>query len=327
VLWVALSRAAEEGEGAFAALTGEIFKAMKAAASNRLEAVQLIGQKPIGIVESVTDLGSSTGKIVFTEASWRPGLFWAVGEGATMDAFTATTKNNASGPLILKSIIAADRAITVTHSGTLSSEVQADDTVHFEGAWDGTTFYEAPGLIAQASNLTSTSLGLDANTYSNWKGNTYNVGGNLSTDIMEDAFAALRDRGAMGMLSMYLSNKGQATLLSELKSQRVLDSSYSPAKQKTGTKAIELETPDIGEVEVVNHLFMARGEFLIQSDADVCRAGSSDLTFGVPGFESEKLFLLTEGYNEAQVILFSDQCIVNKRPNFSMHGTGITYGS
>ena len=325
VLWVALSRAAKAGEGAFASLSSEIFKAMKVSASNRLEAASLIGQQSLGTVESVTSAGGQLADVVITSPTWRPGLWWAMGEKSTYDTFTSTTKNNASGALVLEKITSSTRTLQFTFVGTMGSEIAVGDVIYFEGAWDGTTYYEPPGLITQAKNTTGTSLGLSAGTYSNWQGNVYDVAGNISTDSMEDAFSQLRDRGAAGVLTEYISNKGQSALLSELKSQRVLDQSYSPVKQKTGSKAIELDTPDIGEVQVLNHPFLAWGEFLVQSDEDCGRVGSSDLTFGVPGFQSEDLFLITPDYNTCQIILFSDQCMINKRPNFAMHGTGITF--
>lgn len=328
VLWVALSRAAKAGEGAFASLSSEIFKAMKVSASNRLEASSLLGQQPLGIIESVTSAGGQLADVVITAASWRPGFWWAMGEKSTYDTFTppfTSPNNNASGALVLETITASTRTLRFTFVGAMGSELAAGDALQFEGAFDGTTWYEAPGLITQASNIAGTSLGISAATYSNWKGNTKNVAGAISTDVMEEAFSDLRDRGAAGTETMYTSNRGQSSLLSELKTQRVLDQSYSPVKQKSGTKAIELETPEIGEVQVLAHPFLAWGEFLVQSDEDCGRVGSSDLTFGVPGFASEDLFLITPDYNTCQIILFSDQCMLNKRPNYAMAGSGITF--
>lgn len=324
ISYTALSRAAKEGEGAFAQLSGELFKGMKMAAANRLEAGILLGQRALGEVEAVTDTSGGTADLTITAATWRPGLWWAVGEGTTLDAFTSTTKNNASGPLVVSGITTASRKIRVTYTGTLANEVAAGDVLYFEGAWDGTTYNEMPGLLAQSGNTSGTSLGLSAATYMNWKGNTYDVAGPISSDVVEDAVSQLRDRGAAGRLSMHLANKNYSVVLNELKQLRVIDSSYSPDKTKVGTKSILLESPDVGEIELVNHPFMAWGEFGLFSEDDCGRVGSSDLTFGVPGFEKEQLFRLVDGYNLAEIQLFTDQCVVNKRPNHSMLGTGIT---
>ncbi len=325
VIYAALSRAAKKGEGAFAQLYSELFKGMKLSASNRLEASIVLGQHTLGVVDSITDLTGQVMKIVFTAATWRPGLWWAVGEGCTLDSFTSTSKNNASGPLILKSVITADRAITVTFTGTAADEVDAGDTVWFEGAWDGTTNYEMPGLISQSGVVSGDSLGLSTDTYGNWKGNTYDVGGPMSHDILEDMLAQLRDRGASGKLTVGVPNKTHSELISELRALRIIDSSYNPEKGKSGFKAIEYVSPDVGSVEIINHPFLAWGEVLINELDSVARVGSSDLTFGLPGSDGKELFRLVDGYNAAEIQLLSDQAVINKAPNRSMYGTGVTH--
>lgn len=324
--FVAMSRAKEQGEGSMANLVGEYMKAMKFSASNRLEANILHGQRSLGVVEAVTDLGSNQADITITEESWAPGMWWALGEGTTLDAFTSTTKNNGSGALIVAGIKSSERKITVTYTGTVANEVQAADTLRFEGAWDGTTDYEMPGVLSQASNLTGTSLGISATTYSNWKGNTHAVNGNITTDVIEHMVGMLRDRGATGKLSVLLANRGFGSVMSETKIQRVFDSSYSPQKAKVGTKAIELASPDMGEIELVNHPFMKQGEILLIDTEDLGRVGSADLTFGMPGNSVDApVWEKVSGTNYAEIILFTDQACILKAPNHALLGTGITY--
>lgn len=325
--FAALSRAAQEGEGSFAQLAGTMMKAMKESAGNRLEMSILLGQRTYGEVEQVTDNGDSTADIKITAATWRPGLWWTMGEGATLDSFTSTTKNNASGPIILAGVKSASRTITVTWTGTLGSEIAAGDNLYPEGAYDGTTWYEMPGLIAQARHTSGVGpIGLNATTYSQIKGNTKDVAGPLTFDVMEEACGELRDRGVATKLSFYCANKRFSQLLSELKSMRIIDQSYNPQKQKTGYKSAEFVTPDIGEVELINHPFLAWGEFLLQDETEIGRVGSSDIRFGVPGIDGEDCPVWEKVANTtaAEVILFADQCVINKRPSHAMHGTGIT---
>ncbi len=324
--FAALSRAAEQGEGSFASLATTMFKAMKQSASTRLEIAQLHGQRGLGVVEAVTDLGSSQMDITIDVATWAPGLWWAIGEGATLDSFTSTTKNNATGVLITAGVKASERKITVTHSGTFSSEVAAGDVLYFEGAWDGTTYTEMPGVLAQSANLTGTSLGLSATTYSQWKGNTYDVAGNLSSDVVELCASGLRDRGVSGRLSLLVCNKGYSVLMNELKQLRVIDSSYSPEKGKQGHKSVAYYSPDIGEIEVVNHSFMKQGEFWL-GDFDVCaRVGSADITFGAPGTGHDNpVWERVPNTNAVEVVLFTDQCVAVKEPSKCLTATGITY--
>lgn len=346
MVYTALSRAAKEGEGAFKQLAGEVFLAMKKAMVNRLEASALLGQQGWGQVSSVTDNGSgiqvtlggvtyNTADIVMTTNSWAPGLWWALGVGATMDSYSSLTsgsKHNSGGAIILAGIFVNGSAVTsapftirVAYSGSFGTQVQANDILVPEGTYDGTTFYEMPGLITQLSNTSGTSLGLSATTYPNWAGNTYAVGGNINSEIVEDGISKLRDRGAEGKLEYWCGNKQFSVLMNELKQLRIIDSSYKPTQGQTGFKEIEYFSPDIGEVALVNHPMMPYQYGIALNPNDAGRVGSSDITFGVPGMESEQLFVLVQNTNAAEVQAFTDQAIIHKRPGFGMVFTGITY--
>lgn len=322
--YVALSRAQEAGPAAFASLSGEMMKNMKIAAANRYEMSLLHGQRGYGIVESVTDLGSNLANIVITAASWSSGLWWAL-IGGTLDSFTSTTLNNATGPLIVKGVTASSRTVKVQYSGTIGSECAAADVLYPEGAYDGTTHYEMPSLLTQASNTSGTSLGLSASTYPNWAGNSFDVAGNLSSDVAESMFGLLRDRGASGAIEAYVSNKGFGVLMSELKSLRVVDSSYSPEKGKTGHKGVAFFSPEFGEIEVIWHPFMKDSEiFLCNVEGDVGSVGSSNDDWGPAGTDTPKWDKVA-GYNAAELQLLNDKAAILKTPAHAMLGTGITY--
>lgn len=325
-LWKNISRMAEQGLGAVDSYFGELMKNMKLAAMNRLEATTLLGQNGVGVVESCTG-GSTTATVVITAASWRPGFWWAMGQGSTYDSFTSTALNNASGPLILATITTSTRTLTFTCTGTATSECAAADVLYFEGAWDGTTFSEQPGLLVQAANTSGTSLGISATIYQNWAGNTKSIGGVASFDIVEDLCGELRDRGCADAISIMVANKNYGGLSSEMRSMRVIDSSYQPSKQKSGQRSIGFESPEIGELEVVIHPFMAWGDIYLQQDAQIARVGSADIGFGVPGLPNngkEQFLRNVQDGNYAELIMYTDQCIANKRPNFAYKGTGVT---
>lgn len=324
--FVAMTRAKEEGEAAVASNVGEIMKAMKFSASNRLEALLLHGQRSKGVVESITDAGGGVGTIVLTASSWSSGLWWALNEGTTLDSWTGAVKNNGSGPIVVTGIVATERRLRVTYSGAnLAGEVTAADTLEFEGAYNGTTYLEMPGLIAQASNTTGTSLGLSATTYSNWAGNLFPINGNIGADQIEQMLGLIRDRGADGKLNVLLSSSSYASVMKEPKTQRVFDSSYSPDKAKIGHKSVELASPEFGEIRLVLHPMMKDSECLILDTEDVERVGSADLTFGIPGSQVDApVWEKVTGTNYAEIIHWTDQAAILKAPNHAVVGTGIT---
>jgi hypothetical protein len=295
---------------------------MQVAEANRVEASILHGQRGYGTVESVTDLGSNVAAVVITAATWAPGLWWAVGEKSTWDSFTSTTKNNGSGALILESITTSTRTLNITFVGTLASEITAGDVLYPEGAYDGSTHSDMPGLLSQIGTTTGSNLGLSATTYSNWRGNTYAVGGPISHGVIEDALSQLRDRGASGRLVLFVSNKGFSVLALELLALKLIATDAS--KVKHGIRSVTYVSADVGEVEIVNHPFMKQGEFAILPEDECERVGSSDVTFELPG-RGDEIFTYLPDYNAVQLGCFADQAVICKRPNHAMLGTGITY--
>lgn len=322
----ALSQAVEQGDAAFGNFFTEIGLGMMLAHGNRIEATMLHGQRGYGTVESINDLGGGVGEIFITAATFAPGMFWAIGEQSTWDSFTGTTKNNATAALVLTKIDAPNRKLTVTYGGTFSSEVAAGDILFPEGAWDGTTHADAPGLLKQASTTSGTTpIGLDADTYNNAKGNTYTVSGEFGYATIEDAMSYLRDRGAEGKLAVYLSNRAFSRVAIEVFPLLKLDE--KSAKRQIGSGAFEYMSADVGAMEIVNHPFMKWGEFLVLpiDEDEVHRTGSSDISMGVPGSDGKELFTLVSGTNTVELQTFSDQAPICKKPNWSMLGTGITY--
>jgi hypothetical protein len=278
-------------------------------------------------VDDTTDLTGGLAEIVFTEGSFAPGMWHAIGKGATLDAWTTTTKNNASGPLILYSVDSKNRKIVVQFTGTHADEIDAGDIIRFEGAYDGTTFKEPAGLLKQYGNLAGDSLGINATTSPGWQGNTFDVNGEITSDKAEEMFADLRDRGATGRLWLVLPTKGFSKLMSEPRAMRTLDSSYSPDKVKLGHKSIELETDEFGPVGVYGHPFFKRGQCLVFAPEDTCRVGSSDIKFGLPDADDAPVWERVPNSTAAEVILYSDQAPLVKMPKNGLVGSGITYAS
>jgi hypothetical protein len=326
VTFAALSRLVGENKSSFANLQTTMQKAMKKSAAIRLECAGLRGQRSLGTVEAVTDLGSSQMDITITAATWAPGLWWALGNNATLDSFTSTTKNNGSGPLILKGITRASRKIKVTHSGTYSDQVAVGDTLWFEGAWDGTTFYEMPGAMTQAAHISGVGpVGLNVTTYPSFQGNTYDVAGGFSSEVAEDMAGQLRDRGAEGAVRCYLPNLTYGEIANELKANQAIGISYNPQRQKFGQASFTQESKDVGPIEYVNHPFLQWGEAFMAPEGAFIRGGSSDIVPYLPGTDREKLWRLVEGYTLCETLLFSDQFLLVKAPPHCLVATGITH--
>jgi hypothetical protein len=117
--YAALARAATQGERAFRKASAWKIEDMNNSMRKRLEIAMLYGQSGIGTVESINDLGGGSGEIVITAATWAGGI-WAGAEGARLDSFTSTTKNNSTAALQITAVDSDSRKLTVSYSGTFS---------------------------------------------------------------------------------------------------------------------------------------------------------------------------------------------------------------
>ena len=322
VQYKVLSQAVSAGKTAFKSAMDCVVKGMQKSIANRLEANIIHGQRGWGVVESVADGGSSTVVVTMTAASWSSGL-WYSAIGATFDALTSTTKNNGDGPLILTKVDVANRAVTFSHSGTYSDQVQAADVIHPEGCGTGTAA-DFLGLMAQAENLTGTTLGISATTYAGWAGNTYDAAGPFSFRIFQDALHRVRSRGGDVGRLVALMGRPYSTLVSELGEMGKLD--LGTAKKVTaGVKGISYDAGlDLGEVDLVFHPFMRDGEVCIFPADETVRGGATDIAFGVPGM-GEKMFQFVAGYNAVELQALYDQLVIIKKPCASMVISGITH--
>lgn len=326
--WAVFSRLADQGQASIDDYFMLLETAMLRVANTRHECSLLFGQSSIGTVASVGG-NAAAGTITFTAATYRSGLFWALGPGATFDSFTSTTKNNATAAIVLVSVAAATPyTINITCGGTLGSEIAAGDTIWFEGAWDGTTYYDMPGLVGQAANTTGTSMGLSGTTYPNWQGNTASVGGPMTTDVLEGYLGVLRNRAQEGKLTAYMPEAIWRQIFAEVQGMRYIPSGSS-TKQAVGQEEIEAVTARFGNVELCIHPLLGDQEMLIQKDAACVRVGSRDVDFGIPirlggkPNDPQAGVLQITGTNAGEAYVTVDAGIINREPSCAYSLTGI----
>jgi hypothetical protein len=330
--WAVFERQSASGEAAVDSYLGLMQMAMERSAAIRAEISYLRGQHTSGwgIVSSVTD-HTTYATIVFTDATWSEALWWSVGPGCTLDSFSTTTKNNATGPLIVVGISPSAKSIDVTYSGTIGSECAAADVIVPEGSWDGTTYYDMPGLLVQAANVSGTSLGLATSDYPNWAGNTFSVGGVMTTDSVEFYIGRLRNRMVDETLTAYMPEPTWRDFSSQLSALRFLDDSYTSGTQQTGQSEMAYNTKRMKRVEFELHPFLFDSEMLIQSDKACKVVGSRDAKYGLPsrvtGGNSDGMgdLLQVTGKNSAETFASWDLGIVNRRPATAVYLSGITH--
>jgi hypothetical protein len=286
----------------------------------RLEVAMLYGQSGLGTVDTVTANGSDA-DIVITAATWAGGI-WAGAEGTRLDAFTGTTKNNSSGVLTVLSVNSDTRTLTVSFTGTLADEIDPGDELYFESSNAGSgNFNEMAGLKKIITN-SSTLFNINAASYSLWKGNTVSSIGALSFAKISQYIALAVNKGLMEKVTVLVSPKAWSVLLTNEAALRMY-----PQASKTfenGAEGLQFRSQN-GVVEVLSHPLVKDGDLFIVPLQLLCRIGSVDVSFALPGQDGEAYFDRVPGYNAVQLQCMADQALFLEKPAQAVYGSGITY--
>lgn len=307
---------------AFAQTWGTVLLNLRKASMKRTELTLLRGQLGLGVVS-----GNSSGTLTITDASWSP-TTWAGMEGAILEAWTGTSASETqhNGDLTISTVSFANKTITVT--GT-NSAVVANDVLYFKGARTASTFKEGPGLLKIAANSGSL-FGIDAAIYALWGGNTKSSFGTPTMARYLDAVTAAVEKGLEEKCHLLVPPKGWEVMNADLAAQRMYDGTYKKEKAENGSQRIAYYG-QAGEIEVISHVYLQRGESVIFPKTPYKRIGSADIQMGVPGLSGggtdRDVFFHIESDNTVEARAFSDQSLFCDMPSTSVYISGITYPS
>lgn len=320
--YMALSRAASAGARAFKRASSFKVEDMNNSMRKRLEIAMLYGRNSIGVVETATDTGTSVGTIKITAGTWAGGI-WAGAEGAKIRASSSLSAALRGADMTITAVDSDLRTLTVTCNDTISTDVQNGDYLFFASSNAGSgTYNEMAGLATIIGN-TGSLFGIDAATYSLWKGTTVSSVGQISFAKIQDAIGRAANKGLMEKVLVLVSPKAWSVLNADQAALRMFDSSFSAKKAENGAESL-LFHGVTGPMEVVSHPMVKDGDAFIVPPDSLMRVGSLDLSFGVPGFD-EQFFTLVVGSNAVELQCLADQAIFLEKPAHAVLMTGITY--
>jgi len=324
----ALKATQKEGDAAFKSAYGELMRNMRRSGDRRLEVVAMWGQHPDGIAligDQTVDAGVNQTFSV-KAGHWAPGI-WAGAEGMRVDVWdpTFTTRRNLNGTMKL---------VSVTHEkgpsvlGTLKflgteaemDTIAPDDVITFEGAYDDSGDpQEMVGMMVSSQNDSEY-----AADFSQWGGNTFAVGANLTWEAIDrDIIGLAVDKGLDTNIIGYVSTRSWSNLNVDLHALRVLDSSFSQEKTTAGTKSISWQS-SVGVATMEPYAFMKSGSCLFFPDDKkrITRNGSTDWDFKIPEAGGKYMRVL-EGKHGVEFRSYTDQLVVNRAVPHCVTGTGI----
>jgi len=314
---------AKDSMQAFGNAFDDVVLDMKNAAGFAREMCMLYGGSNIGAIGTYTGTGTAR-TIVISEASWAAGL-WSQMEGAALDIYEPAqppvTKLNTNADVLVTSIDASTRTITVSGNATDLSAAAALDVLVPKGAV-GAWF---DGLRVLLPN-TGSMHGLDAATYGLWKGNTRAAGGVLTFSILQGMATDILVRGGMGKLCTYVSPYTWTDLNNDQAALRRYTSD-TRGEITLGTQSIKYFGVQ-GELELKPHPMVKAGDAFAVNPRQLSRPGATDITFslGIEG-QQERFFRELENNAGVEIRCYWNQGLMNKRPPCHGYISGINNAS
>jgi hypothetical protein len=314
---------------------------MLESATKRLEISMLHGQRGIGEVANAGFTNSSTtGTVTLDANTWATGI-WSGVEGAKVVFFTDSSDTVGSGTnldansdsdksISVSSVNVDSKVITVTGSAAAMTAIAGTNAtkplrIYFKTAvsGSGTTFahQDMAGLKKQLTN-SSTLFNINAATYNLWKGN-YASNGNAAFTIAKllSAVSKAVQRGLNEKVTCFVNPDTWANLMNDLAALRRFDGSYDSKKAENGAESIVFYAQN-GEIEIISHNVVKRGECFIVPPKRLRRIGSREVSFKTPGREDE-IFLHLQDKAGFELRLYSDQTLFLETPARGVYIDGI----
>ena len=299
------ARIAKGGKQAFASFQNEMFEPMQRSMRKRLETQLLYGQVGIGVVQTYTGGDPS---VVIKESDWAEGI-WAGMEGAALDFYQGTTGTQRGTTVTVVAVDLEARKLTL--SGTVAS-LAANDTIYWAGAKDE----EMAGVHKILAN-TGALFGVNATTYSLWKGSEQAVGGGFTFAKLKNGITRAFNLGLDDKLCLFISPESWDNLIDTVESLRTTTGGSDIKKLNIGTEKLEYHSQN-GVTEVIASNFVKKSYGYGLCLKDWKRIGAADVSFNTPGMESEKLFHHLETKAGIEVRSYTNQAVFTRRPAASI---------
>lgn len=284
---------------------------MKASLLKIAEIEMLHGRTGLGIISGnpAVDTGPTPDQatIIFTAASWAPGI-WAGMKGALLEVRSSGgTKRNADGDLTLVSVDYDNKTIVVGGTNQDCTDLADTDIVYFKGAYSNGQY----GIKYQLDTSGSI-FGIDNSVYDLWKSQEHNVAGALTmSEILKGRAKAVVRGGLDDDCVLLISPVTYENLNADLSALSVRDGSYKASKGENGYKNIQYWGQG-GKITIIAHPMMMEGDGFMFPENALKKIGSTDITFKSLD-QGEGVWKLLEDVHAYQIVgRFSFQVLINQ---------------
>ena len=233
--------------------------------------------------------------------------------GAIVAAGSLVSVNSENGYIVVDFIPQAAAASPTT----LTSDVR----LCFDGM---ETANDSIGVDRILSTQAGQLFGINTSQYSLWQGSNLDLQhiSSLSLSACQDGVADMVNKSGMeGDLVCYLNPRTWASLSNSDSALRFYDESYDAKKDESGFQSIRYHS-QAGTISMVPHRCVKEGQAYALHIPTWTRSGSSDVSFTVPGMDSEKIIFPLQNQAGYAFRSYSDQYLFCHAPaqNLRIHG-------
>lgn len=299
------------GEQAFQDATKLLVGNMLDSVRKKLEIQLMYGQSGIGTVANNETAGASV-VVEIKAPEWSPGV-WSGAEKMKVDFYNGASPVVGATNQIVSSVDFENKTITIA---TLGANLAAGNTIYPAGAHGK----EMAGLHKILSN-TGSLFGIDAATYTLWKGNLFTPGTYtdgitgavvLTFSIIQQAISKAVEKGLDKDVVVLVNPGHWDDLLVDESSLRNYDSSYKSDSAERGAKSIKFYSQN-GLCEIIPSTMVKEGYAYVICPEDFQRIGSTDITFKRAS-NGDQYFKDLENAAGVELRCFSDQALFCVKP-------------
>lgn len=296
--YASVNRSLGGGKKAFQEATKFLVSNMLRSMVKKLEIELFYGGMGYGSVAS-----TSGNVITITTAEWAPGI-WSGAENMPIDIRDSSGTTSRG----IASITAVDFDNLTITVDSLPSGTTATDVIWHKGAY-GNEFSGIHKIITNTGSL----FGINATSYSLWKGNTYSASSAaLSFAKVQKAIARAVEKGLDSDVVVLVNPNTWSNLLTEQTALRQFDQSYSNSELDNGSRSLKFFGQN-GMVEIVPSIYVKQGYAFVLYMDDMVKIGSTDITFKRPG-KGDEFFRDLENNAGYELRAYADLALFTHSP-------------
>lgn len=185
---------------------------------------------------------------------------------------------------------------------------------------------EGPGLLRiLKQQASSTALfNVDSSNTPLWRTSQYDVNNQyLSFEMIAEGVSRAVGRGLASKLVLHVHPQVFAGLMPDFNTIKANGADFKSRMFTTAAETKELEAGMVGlkfyvggvELDVVANPFIRKGYAMGVAADELKRAGSSDVTYDIPGEEKSRYFNRLENVAGVELRIFADQCLFSRSLN------------